>query len=368
MANADFLVAWPTSDSSDIKWTLSHRQSTGEVMPTVASNVSATETTEFFTLVPTLSTTDHTSHYTVVTYLRLLNMPSDYPTTAKANAIARDSNDFIFASSTVKPTGNAENAVLTQHDQAHAKTSLDLSTPIILVPTTSGNSSSGDSASSPESIKILGRTTRDKYLISHAVIGTVAVLFISPIAILVARLLRSHRWIPAHAALNSFSGALIVTTFAIGYRNIQPGEEHFRDTHSRVGLALFILILCQLLFGVVAHRTSAKPDPNVRLPTLSEKSPMRIIHIVSGLAILGLGLANVHRGLEEYEEQSDGRETIARGVFIVYFVIVAVIAALYAGGWVNEFLGGNRPAGPAVNNSENEKLRVESNSDTHRSE
>ena len=33
------------------------------------------------------------------------------------------------------------------------------------------------------------------------------------------------------------------------------------------------------------------------------------------------------------------------GAYIVYYILVAIIAASYVGGWVKEFLGGNRPAG-----------------------
>ncbi|KAK4704881.1 hypothetical protein P7C70_g1329, partial [Phenoliferia sp. Uapishka_3] len=362
MANADFLVTWPglsSSPSTTPPWTLSHRRSSGEVMPTVASTSNATGTSSFFTFLPALSTSDPTSAFTAVSYIRLLTMPSNYPTTATANAITRGPTSFIYASSTVAPTGKAEDAVLTQHNQAHSTTSLDLSTPIALA--SSNQTDLGAPVATPDAAA--GRTTRDKYLIAHglrrgkAVIGTLGVLFFSPIAILIARYFRGSTWFPAHAAFNILAAILIVTAFGIGY--VQTGFPHFQDTHTQVGLSLLVLVLVQVVFGALAHRTKSEANPDARFPTLSGKSPIRLGHMLMGLAILGLGLAQVYLGMEEYPANSDGMETVARGVFIVYYVLVAIISVMYIGGWVKEFFGGNRGA-----SSDNEKSRLRAGGDS----
>lgn len=122
MANADFLITWPNpataTGPSSTPWTISHRQSPGgENQPVIASTAATTSTNNFFTYLPALSSTDPASPYTVVSYLRLLSMPADYPTTSSFKSITRGKNSFIYASSTFQPQNAAENAILTQHDQ-----------------------------------------------------------------------------------------------------------------------------------------------------------------------------------------------------------------------------------------------------------
>lgn len=86
-------------------------------MPTVASTAATTSTNNFFTYLPALSSTDAASPFTVVSYLRLLTMPADYPSTSSFKSISRAKTSFIYASSTFQPQNVAENAILTQHDQ-----------------------------------------------------------------------------------------------------------------------------------------------------------------------------------------------------------------------------------------------------------
>ncbi|KAL8276339.1 hypothetical protein RQP46_011264 [Phenoliferia psychrophenolica] len=301
-------------------------------MPVLASTVAATSTNSFYTFLPAISTSDASSSYTVVSYLRLLAMPSGYVTTSAMKTIARGPQSFIYASSTIKPDSTAENAVLTQHNQAHSSFSLDLSTAITLDATS--NSSTSTSSGDAIATASVSRSKRDMYLIAHATVGSLGLLLFSPMAILIARLFRGSTWFPAHAALNLLAAALVVTAFALGYTQVH-----------RIGIALLVLILVQVVFGAFAHRTKASPHPSSRLPTLSGKSPVRLVHIVLGVTILGLGLYQVHEGLEEYPDNSDGGETVPRGVFIVYYILISIIAASYLAGWIKEFLGKNQPAG-----------------------
>lgn len=123
MVNADFLIAWPNAATAtgpaSVPWTITHRQSpNGEQQPLLAGpKNSATSTTKFFTYLPALSSTDLALPYTVVSYLRLLTMPADYPSSSTFKSIAREKTSFIYASSTFQPQNVAEDATLTQHDQ-----------------------------------------------------------------------------------------------------------------------------------------------------------------------------------------------------------------------------------------------------------
>ncbi|KAL8292516.1 hypothetical protein RQP46_001128 [Phenoliferia psychrophenolica] len=338
MMNADFLVTWPNlaaGATPATPFTLSHRNSPGEIMPVVAE---AGATLNHFTLLPQLSSLDASSSFTAVSYIRLLAMPSGYVTTSTMKTIARGPQSFIYASSTVKPEGTAEDAVLTQHDQAHGPTMLDLSVPITLAAagTSSSAPATGVTSSKPP------RAKRDMYLIAHAVVGTLGLLLFSPAAILVARLLRGSTWFPAHAALNLLAAVLVIAGFALGYtNNLGP---HFHDTHTKCGLALLILVLLQVLLGSVAHRVKASPSPTARFPTLSGKSPVRLVHIVLGIAIIALGFFQIHEGFEEYPLYSTGGESVPMGAYIVYYILIALIAAAYLAGWIKEGLGMNAPA------------------------
>lgn len=123
MGNADFLIAWPNpataTGPASVPWTITHRQSpNGEQQPLVSGPVnSATSTTRFYTYLPALSSTDLTLPYTVVSYLRLLTMPANYPSSSTFKNIARERTSFIYASSTKQPQNVAEDATITQHDQ-----------------------------------------------------------------------------------------------------------------------------------------------------------------------------------------------------------------------------------------------------------
>lgn len=118
MVNSDFLVTWPNplplSGTPPPAWTISHRQSpAGESEPT-----SLTNTDQFFTFLPALSSTQtSTDSYTVVSYVRLLAPPSTYMTSSNFKTLSRAKTSFIFASSTVQPQNPAVTATLTQHDQ-----------------------------------------------------------------------------------------------------------------------------------------------------------------------------------------------------------------------------------------------------------
>ena len=102
----------------------------------------------------------------------------------------------------------------------------------------------------------------------------------------------------------------------------------------RCGLALLILVLIQVFLGALAHRTKAAPSASSRFPTLSGKSPVRLVHIPLGLVILGLGFYQVHLGFYEYPLYSDGGQQVPHGVFVVYYIIISLVAASYVAGWV----------------------------------
>lgn len=124
-------------------------------------------------------------------------MPSDYPTTSasiNSATLSRAATSFIYASSSVSPGSPDETATseslpgaqagteltlplaVTQHNQAHATTSLNLNTPINLA-AAGGNgtsstepvvgSGSADAGGATGGARSGGRTKRDMILIAH---------------------------------------------------------------------------------------------------------------------------------------------------------------------------------------------------------
>ncbi|KAI5478611.1 hypothetical protein MNV49_004753 [Pseudohyphozyma bogoriensis] len=348
MANADFLVTWPnpnlaTNTAPSTAWTLSHRKTTGqEAMPQVASGDPASSTAALFTFLPDLSTTDASSTFTAVTYLRLLEFPSSLSSTT-FKSLQRQQTGFIYASSTVQPSSISESSSITQHNQAHAAISLDLSAPLTISGTGSSVPSSSSGSGDDDNSSSAGRSKRDMYLIAHAVLGSLGLLLFSPLAILLARFLRRRTWFPMHAGINLLAAVCVVIAFAIGVSHTRGKD--FDDTHTRLGLALFLLVIVQVAVGTLAHTVHIPTSEISRVPSLSGKFTgkglVRIFHIILGITIVVLGFVQVKLGFEEYEEKSDGGHETPMGVKVVFWVLVGVEAFLYVGGWVREgSLGG----------------------------
>jgi hypothetical protein len=119
------------------------------------------------------------------------------------------------------------------------------------------------------------------------------------------------------------------------------------STLSSVGLGLLILVLAQVTLGALAHRVpSGTPSVNARLPTLSNKPLVRLVHIIAGIFITGLGLIQVRLGITEYPEFSDGGENVPVGVIVVYWILVAGIVVSYVFGWFRDNKGARKEEGP----------------------
>ncbi|SCV69608.1 BQ2448_2628 [Microbotryum intermedium] len=367
MANADFVVVWPTpaaSYTSGSGWTISHRTTTGENEPQVASTDASLATNTFYTIVESLSSKP-TDSYASVSFLRLLTFPSGYPalTSANSGALVRTgSNNFIYASSSVAPSSTDQGAELTQHNQAHARTSLDLSQSITLAAAATGSAAgspatktaagastmtgaaaqntatSNSNAGGGIASESTGRTKHDMILIAHAVTAGLATMILMPGAILIARYFRATRWFPLHVALNSLTVILMI--IAIGTAVYVTGGGFGDATHYSVGLAIFIIILVQAGLGYGAHLTR-RPDlaSGARLPTLTGKSPVRHVHNLLGLALIALAFFNVHEGFERWPLDSDAASAVPKAVTVVYWILLGVGAGLYVLGWLFEVLG-----------------------------
>lgn len=88
-----------------------------------------------------------------------------------------------------------------------------------------------------------GTTSRDKILVIHAGLASLAFLIVMPVAILIPRYLRHLAWFRWHAALQSLALLLVIIVFATGF--FATGTPHLQDGHTRFGTGLFAVLLVQ---------------------------------------------------------------------------------------------------------------------------
>lgn len=120
MGNADYIVAWPDVSGSSANWTLSHRvpAHSAHDMPELASSTAGSDTQAYFQLVPNLTTTDPSSPYGAVAFLRPLQPDSNYPTKSGVKTTLQSpQTSFIYASGSQNPGSASPGASFAQHDQ-----------------------------------------------------------------------------------------------------------------------------------------------------------------------------------------------------------------------------------------------------------
>ncbi|GAA5838108.1 hypothetical protein JCM5353_004499 [Sporobolomyces roseus] len=338
MSNADYLVAYPMMSGSSGDWTLSHRLpgSGSHGDPRMASSGGSTKT--FYTLVPGLSSSATGSPYTTVAWLRPLQTPSDYPTSSSvsnANVDPSTSLKLIYASASKSPDSTSETAEIVEHNNAFGSFSMDISQPINLA-------AAADPVGGSQQ-KSTGWTKRDKVLVAHAAIGSVAVVLFVPAGVLLARLGRSNSWFPLHRAIQILSVILLITAAIMGIIETQPGP-HFSDSHQRLGIILLALFVIQPILGIVGHKTPGGSPLTSAHPSFSRPFPSitRSLHIVLGLAIVGIGYWQVASGFDEWESSSDQLTEVPTAVKAVFWVLLVIAVVIYVVGWVVQIVKGRK--------------------------
>ncbi|BGP24052.1 proteophosphoglycan ppg4 [Rhodotorula toruloides] len=181
----------------------------------------------------------------------------------------------------------------------------------------------------------------DKILIAHAVFGTLAIVLLTPTALLIARIGRGKRWFAGHATLNGLFVVFIIIAFALGVTVVEG--EFGQDFHHSLGLALFVLVLVQSILGIIGHFW-ARPSPlTSAAPSwgLPRPNPIRILHILLGLTIVGLGYTQVINGMYiEWPKKSDAGTATPFGVKVVFWILFALFIATYGTTWIVQAIRG----------------------------
>ncbi|KAL9132129.1 MAG: hypothetical protein Q9217_000063 [Psora testacea] len=158
---------------------------------------------------------------------------------------------------------------------------------------------------------------------AHGVIAAITFLFIIPSAIFTARFydrnprlgLRIHIWLQILTVL------LTTVLIVLGFSAVGPSRK-LSNPHHGIGLAIYILVLVQFLWGWWMHRSEKKQKRSYE--------PLKVtLHHWLGRAIALLGLAQVPLGLTLYGSPKylfSLYAAVAFGLVITYFWLTRIRA------------------------------------------
>ncbi|KAF8070159.1 hypothetical protein FPV67DRAFT_1004422 [Lyophyllum atratum] len=305
MANSPMVIMW----QNEGKVILSQRKAPREQMPTVDPNPP-----RIATLVDSLSS--------------IAGDSSSFGYTIPANG---DTKQFIiFAYGTQAPGSSAVDATITQHEEFRT-VQINLSG-TSSSPTTSGSGTSptkqptSEHGTSPsDDIPLL---PFERMIVAHAIFLVVGFLLFLPTGALVARYLRiiTPTWFIGHWTAQFFlAGPAIIIGVALGIRAVSKvGAPHLSDTHTKLGVALFVLYIFQVVLGSIIHWV--KPRNTTRRPI------QNYAHAVIGLLIIALAMYQVHLGFTVEWPKVTGREPLPHGVNVFFYVWIAFITVAYFAG------------------------------------
>ena len=320
MVNSPMVIMWANQDGSVV---LSQRQATAHAQPQVVANPA-----------------------------RVAQLRSDLSSlTGSAIALSfsvpssgQTSENMIYAFGRTKPNSNDVAANLAQHN-VNGAFSLDLTQTVADLPGNGGSASATGTAAATQTSAtlavptqtggssggnpfVLPYTSKEKKLLAHGILSALGFCFFLPIGVLQARLLRIWwpKWFKAHWIVQAgLAGPFIIAGFALAVSVVaESGLPHFNDKHSIIGLILFLLYVCQALYGLVIHLVK---DPYRRRRPIQNYG-----HAILGLALISLSLYQVWLGFNHQWAFTTGRDKPAEGVRIFWIVWVAVLGAAYVVG------------------------------------
>ncbi|KAF9648995.1 CBD9-like protein [Thelephora ganbajun] len=317
MSGSKIVVVWPNSDGT---FTLSQRIATGHVLPSVDSNPSRVATMQ-------QSASDVTG-----------SLPKFAFTMPVATV---GTENIIWAFGLTNPGSTSPSASFTQHwdvGQSSLDLSKSLSTSTSSTSTPSSTNGSGNNGNNSSSNNnnnnnnggtSLPLTKTDRMIIAHGILCLVGFLFFLPLGALIARYFRTSTtaWFKVHQTIQSFiAGPIITVGWALGVAIVATGGgPHFTDTHTRLGLAIFILYVVQVLLGNIIHLFKPKSF-------LRRRPIQNYLHGFLGIVIIGISFYQVRIGYKIEYIEATGRDPLPKAVDIVYYVWVAVIPLLYFAG------------------------------------
>ncbi|KAH0589462.1 hypothetical protein H2248_005210 [Termitomyces sp. 'cryptogamus'] len=308
MAGTPMVIMWP--NGNDV--VLSQRKAPAEVMPTVDPNP------------PRIATLDNS----------LTSLSGDKPSFGFTIPANSDTTQFIIMAFGIDLPGSSDpGATLRQHFEFKMVT-LDLTKGSSTTPT------SDSSAASPTKTSPAGHRTNpaddipllqyQRMIVAHGIFLTVAFLLLLPGGALLARYLRTFTptWFLGHTIAQFWlSGPVIIVGIVFGILAVsKSGALHLDDNHKRLGVAIFVLYISQVVLGAAIHWI--KPRNSARRPT------QNYAHAVFGLLIIAIAMFQVHDGFTSEWQRTTGREGLSGSVIIFYYVWIGLITVSYSIGLV----------------------------------
>ena len=130
----------------------------------------------------------------------------------------------------------------------------------------------------------------NKMIIAHMVMMIVAWFILVPAGILIGRYGRTFfKWFPYHRGIQITAFVLVLIAFILIVVEVQKGGGgHFNNSHGKAGLAIFIIMFCQILIGIVGHH-------------FKRFNPTRIFHVIVGLGVTVAAVWNSTEGLQLWQ-------------------------------------------------------------------
>ncbi|CAE6480024.1 unnamed protein product [Rhizoctonia solani] len=310
MVGSPMVIMWANDDGSLV---LSQREATAHSQPQVVSSPPR---------VATVRSDLSTLTGSAVTFS--FSMPSSGQT----------SENMIYAFGRTKPNSNSVSATLNQHSTTGTFT-LDL-TGNVADPSASGSPSGTGSPTATATLALptqtggseplnIPYTTAEKKLLAHGVLSALGFCFFLPIGVLQARFLRIWwpMWFKTHWIVQAgLAGPFIVAGFALAVNVVQEaGMRHFNDKHTIIGLVLFLLYVCQALYGLIIHL--------VKNPYRRRRPVQNYGHAILGLGVIALSLYQVWLGFNHEWPSATGRDKPAQGLRTFWIVWVVVLGGAY---------------------------------------
>ena len=153
---------------------------------------------------------------------------------------------------------------------------------------------------------------------AHGIIAAITFLGLVPVAIILARFYRRSSFWAMRLHIWTQIMVLILTTvlFILGFFAVGP-ERNLTNPHHSIGVAIYVLVIVQVLGGCLVHRRAKAKRPT--------KIPVKLIlHHWLGRTIALLGVVQIALGLTLYGSPKELFIVYALGVFgllVTYFVL-----------------------------------------------
>ncbi|KAF7368673.1 CBD9-like protein [Mycena venus] len=194
-------------------------------------------------------------------------------------------------------------------------------------------------------------------LIAHGIICALGFGLCLPGGAILARYLRTSRpwWYTGHwIAQFGLGGPIIVVGVVLGYAASHKIGKTPKDGHKGLGTVILGLYVIQCAIGAIIH--FFKPKNAKRRPI------QNYFHAVFGLAVIALGMYQIHTGYDEEWPRYSGLGELPNGVNVLWYIWFILMVVAYAAGlllflriqYTQEATGRRYSAAPSVANGTNQ--------------